>query len=145
MGKKGRNRHKQNPVVPTPSFESPVCPACGKANHLVEEAGLGNDPLYECTGCWVRFMLEDSLVEIEEDDDDAVAACNINSGVAARDFNNVEPMTGLKCAICQGKGRQVCQRSPEKDNNKKQDTREYQTEPLFGEVEELTDAMAKRP
>lgn len=144
MGKKGRNRHKpQKLVIPTPSFESPVCPACGKADHLVEETDAGDDPLYECTRCWVHFMLEDSRVEIEDEDDDATAERNINSGVAARDFNNAEPVKGLKCAICQGKGCEVCQRLPKKD--KKKDTREYQTEPLFGEVEELTDAVAKRP
>ena len=138
MGKKHRKNRGVKLVVVTPSLESPICPVCGKADRLTEcmAADDTGGPLYECCRCWIRFMIEDSRVEIEEDDDDAEALANMGS-VAARDFN--EPR-GLKCAICQGKGCEVCQKVEKK---KKPDV-DYQTEPLFGEVEELTDAVAKR-
>lgn len=137
MGKKHRHKRAQKKqVIATPSFESPVCPACGKADKLVEEVSQEDmTPLYECTACWVRFMLEDSRVEIEEDDNDAEAQANMGS-VAARDFNG--PVKGAKCAICQGKCCEVCTKGYKKEAKKK-DQIDWQTEPMFGDVKELTD------
>lgn len=84
-------------------------------------------------------MVEDSRVEIEEDDDTAEAQANMGS-VAARDFNG--PVKGAKCAICQGKCCEVCTKGYKP--KKQKDQIDWQTEPLFGAVEELTDAMASR-
>lgn len=126
MGKRGKEKRKQQKAqrAACPSFEWPVCPACGYADRLVEE-GQTDDPLYECTRCWVRFMLEDSSVELEEEDDDATAAANVNSG-----------WVPLKCAICMGRGCEVCGGGRAGKAKKKKP--EGMTEPEFGDCEELT-------
>lgn len=116
MAKRGKKNREKNKIV-CPSFEFPVCPACGYANKLVEESGTDDpDPIWECTRCWVRFMMEDSRVEVEEEETPAMS------------------YPPLKCALCMGRGCEVC--------DKKKPTKEVQTEPLFGECEELTDGVA---
>mgnify|MGYP001603278231 CR=1 FL=1 len=130
MGK----RHKKHETQPRrqvvwskPDFLHPVCPTCGKAAQLVDESDSEwiDDPMFECTRCWVRFMFEDSAPE--KDDDAETAEANINTGTRAD-----PPVLKLKCAICLGKGCEVCKPKAKKD------TKEYQTEPAFGEMEELT-------
>lgn len=125
MGKKAKwkKRHAQTSQSRKefPSFEDPVCPACGwETNLTVENEGF---PVYTCTRCKLRFMLE----QIEDDDETEESAPSISV--------HQHPVTTLKCAICKGAGCEVCDASKRK---KKKAEPDYQTEPLFGAMEELT-------
>lgn len=126
MGKNRKKKHKERRTasIATPSFLSPVCPTCGRPDKLISEHS-DDDPMYECTRCWVRFMYEDSSVEIEDGSDIEVES------------RAVTPVQGLKCALCRGKGCEVC-----KPTKKKELIRT--TEPVFGEMEELTSAVPVR-
>ena len=151
MGKKGRKNRGLRVVkqVEPPSVENPVCPACGFRDDLVELIGADSTSgvLYECSKCEVQFMLEDIQLDLEEDDDDATAEANINSGVVARDFNNADA-TAPRCEICHGRdgtgrdGKPCMACGPSK--KKKKDDKDYQSEPMFGTMEELTDVTVAR-
>lgn len=136
MGKKHRHRHRESRTIETPSFESPVCPTCGWDTQLEQAEGDKDTPLITCKKCKVRFMYEDISMDGEGDDEEETVEIETSKGVRV-----IVPVSTLKCPICKGGGCTVCLPS-KKDKGKDKPPPpppDYQTEPQFGKMEEVTD------